>query len=634
MTTYTPIARLPIMQPGDAAVKDNWGAIVNAAWPCVEQLAAGNGTIDLTGKTTYTLLTANDAADQARQAMLAFVGTPLATCTVTIPSVARIGWVSNKTTFPVVLSAGGTTKLTIPAGASFLYTCDGANVSAVSFSVPAQLSAAGGVVINNGSAYSALDSTGTSRALLAIDAANNTNLTMGGSAGWRVLNQAGTTALMTILPSGAATFAGGLTVTGPLSASGTLAVGGATTLAGLTVTGAANFTGASTVAGLTVNGATSFTSTTSHAGTASFAGGMTATGFDAGGFNTRYVGGVYGSGWRNDGANTYLLVTAASAPLGIYNGLRPFYFNNATGAVTIDGTAAGTTFGGTINVGNRVNAFDMVLSAGNVYLANGAGIQTKDAGGSYRLYLNTGTDNWTNQYQTGNIGWRVLNQSGTVQLFSVDTAGNANCAGALGVAGGGSFGGNVGMLGIFVTNGGTVGGITIGGSAITIPASATVGANLNVGGTVFANGNASVQSGNGAYTNTAGHQFGPWSVGCGVVCANALAANGLFATSDRRLKTDIADITDDAAYDWITRGRPRTYQMAGRLGAGFVAQEEVDNGRGAAVAIIPDDRPEFAVSDGYAPAGARMARRYEHDIAYLTKALQGALARIAVLEAR
>jgi hypothetical protein len=65
-----------------------------------------------------------------------------------------------------------------------------------------------------------------------------------------------------------------------------------------------------------------------------------------GGGNIRMIAGNYGAFWRNDGANTYLLFTASGSQYGQWNALRPFYINDATGAVNIDGTAVGTTFGG------------------------------------------------------------------------------------------------------------------------------------------------------------------------------------------------------------------------------------------------------------------------------------------------
>jgi hypothetical protein len=620
MTTYTPIARLPIMTPADPAVKDSWGLIVNAAFPAIEQVAAGISTVDLTGVITYTLSVANDAPDQARSALLMFIGAPTAACTVTIPSVARMGWVVNKSSQNVILAtAAAVTNLTVAPGSSFLYTCDGAAVTAVIIGGIGVLNANAGVLIANGSTYQATDTAGVSRALLGIDTNGNTNLYMGGVLGWQVLNRAGTASLFAILPSGAASFAQGLTVAGPLAVGGTLAVTGTTSLTNLTVSG--------TVA---------FTTTPTNAA------GVISTGFDAGGMQARYVGGVYGSGWRNDGANTYLLVSAANAPLGIYNGLRPFFFNNVTGAVNIDFTGVGTGFGGAINVTGRVTGADMVFTTGSAYFNNSTGIQMKDPGGTYRWFAYTGADNWTNLFQSGSAGWRVFNQAGTLQLFLLDPTGNA------------TFNGNVSTPGIFATNGGNVGGVTFGSGTINATGAIAAGGNVtgiggiftnasipgflnggtsNWSGMVNFNGSQALSATGGVVDGTGSHGAVSYSVGVSLQASAGVAGAGFYATSDVRLKTEIADIDTETAYDWINRGRPRSYIMEGRFHAGFVAQEEVDNGREAAVVAIPDPRPLFAVSDGYAPAGARLARRYEHDIAYLTAALQGALARITALEA-
>lgn len=625
ITTYTPIARLPIMTPADPAVKDSWGLVINAALPLIEQVAAGIARVDLTGLTTHTLTVANDGPDEARPAMLVLSGAPTGTCTVTIPSVARIGWVANNTSQTVILATStAVTNLTIPAGVEFFYSTDGTVVGALNISTLSLLNATGGVLIGNGSTYQAVDSVGTNRALLGIDSSGNTNLFAGGILGWRVLNQAGSAALFSIAPTGAAVFAAGLTVGGTLG----------------------------------VSGATTHTGTTALIGTATAAAGVIAIGLDAGGLNVRYAAATYGAGWRNDDTNTFFLLTPAGAPLGAFsNTLRPFFVNNATGAVTIDGSGVGTTFGGPITASAGINTSQVIYTSGSAFFNNSQGIQMKDAGGTYRWFAYTGSDNWTNQFQTGGIGWRVLNQGGSTTLFSVDTGGS------------GTFTGNVGCLGIFATNGGTIGGVSLGGGTVaasgnitasgSITASGNIGAagNINAAGGAFTSatisGNTSgitatysgvvTCNGNQGFTGFGGVVDGSgthggnaiaYSVGISLVAANGVFGAGFFANSDGRLKTEIADITAEAGYDWIARGRPRSYIMDGRPQVGFVAQEEVDRGRGAAVVAIPDDRPLFAESDGYAPAGARLARRYEHDIAYLTAALQGALARISALEAQ
>lgn len=75
----------------------------------------------------------------------------------------------------------------------------------------------------------------------------------------------------------------------------------------------------------------------------------------------------YNSGFRNDGAAVYLLssnaqATQAAAGAASFNAYRPFFWNLSTGAVTIDATGAGTTFGGVIT-GNGAGLTNIPASA-------------------------------------------------------------------------------------------------------------------------------------------------------------------------------------------------------------------------------------------------------------------------------
>lgn len=80
----------------------------------------------------------------------------------------------------------------------------------------------------------------------------------------------------------------------------------------------------------------------------SFTGGVISNGFDAGGANFRARDSTYGAMFRVSGGSAYFLGTDADKELDTYNAFRPLYWNLATGAVTIDGTGVGTTFGGKI----------------------------------------------------------------------------------------------------------------------------------------------------------------------------------------------------------------------------------------------------------------------------------------------
>ena len=82
---------------------------------------------------------------------------------------------------------------------------------------------------------------------------------------------------------------------------------------------------------------------------------MTATGpvtsTDANGLRIAYGG--YGSFWRNDGSNFYLLFTNQGTPWNTWNGLRPFYANLSTGRVTMEN---GLTVSTDLYVGGGINA--------------------------------------------------------------------------------------------------------------------------------------------------------------------------------------------------------------------------------------------------------------------------------------
>jgi hypothetical protein len=89
-------------------------------------------------------------------------------------------------------------------------------------------------------------------------------------------------------------------------------------------------------------------------------GSHTSIGYDAGGANFRAISGNYGVIFRNDGTNFYMLQTASGSPYGSFNSYRPIAWSFSTGAVTIDGTGAGTSFGG------QVSVFSNLIAGGNV----------------------------------------------------------------------------------------------------------------------------------------------------------------------------------------------------------------------------------------------------------------------------
>lgn len=143
-------------------------------------------------------------------------------------------------------------------------------------------------------------------------------------------------AFTTIAANAGGSVAGGLTVTSGLSTD-TLSASGAVSGVGFS-----NYLASPPAIGGTAPAAGSFTNL-------SATNAVTSSAFDSGGANFRATSGSYGAMLRNDGTNVYLLQTASGSPSGSFNSYRPFSWSLSSGAVSIDGTGAGTTFGGPLS---------------------------------------------------------------------------------------------------------------------------------------------------------------------------------------------------------------------------------------------------------------------------------------------
>jgi hypothetical protein len=171
-------------------------------------------------------------------------------------------------------------------------------------------------------------------------------------------------------------------------------------------------------------------------------------------------------------------------------------------------------------------------------------------------------------------------------------------------------------------------------SAGTASYANNAGGNFTVGGGISINGAVGTLSSSGNTYGAGGTGSGSWTVGAAINTGSWYVGPGLATVSDRRLKSNIIDLTEDDAEAWIRAARPRRYLKEGKPSAGFIAQEELKTCREEAVMCFPDDGDLFAAPDGDIPAHVRLSRDYDMDIAYLTKALQAALNRLDVLEAK
>ena len=101
-STYSPSLKIELIANGEQA--GTWGQTTNNnLGTLIEQAITGVQTIDLTGYSNYTLSNYNGLADEARNAVLVFSGTPSSVCNVIAPTVEKTYIVTNNATANVVI---------------------------------------------------------------------------------------------------------------------------------------------------------------------------------------------------------------------------------------------------------------------------------------------------------------------------------------------------------------------------------------------------------------------------------------------------------------------------------------------------------------------------------------------------
>lgn len=376
--------------------------------------------------------------------------------------------------------------------------------------------------------------------------------------------------------------------------------------------------------GGTISGALTLNSTLAVGGAATFT--ATAT-MDAGG------------GWSSANIGKQLLITTptgTSVPgIGFtdVNGTNLFGIYNASGLFTIAGMPAysdGVTAPTTVFTASKtLVTFPVAAKATSGFTVSAGGLTVSASGaaitGNSKI---TGTLETTSTLTVDAGGFAVTGNSKVTGTLETTGALTVDTGGLLVSAGGAAIAGTTVTDDLTVTTTAIIPAIT-GPTTITGTTTVASGA-LIVTGTALG-----TVTGAGQYDKS-GVPVSPVTGGTtySVNATGDVLGAIFYATSDKRAKTNIKAITADDAWAWLTVARPVTFAMNGSMSAGFIAQEDIANGRGVAVSFVEDEREPFAETDGVVPAGHRAIRNYEHDIAYLTAALQDALARIQALEAR
>lgn len=125
-STYSPSLKIELIANGEQA--GTWGQTTNNnLGTLIEQAITGVGSFDLTGYSSYTLTNYNGLADEARNAVLVFSGTPSAACNVIAPTVEKTYVVTNNASANVVVKTSAGNGTTILPNVSALIYCDGAD---------------------------------------------------------------------------------------------------------------------------------------------------------------------------------------------------------------------------------------------------------------------------------------------------------------------------------------------------------------------------------------------------------------------------------------------------------------------------------------------------------------------------
>ena len=127
-STFSPLLRAELIATGEQS--GTWGTTTNSNLQTVLEAAiAGTSSIAIAGAST-TLTTANNAADQARNAILSFSGVLGAASVVIVPSSSKLYLVYNGTSgaYTLTVKTSGGTGVAVPQGSYQWVYCDGTNV--------------------------------------------------------------------------------------------------------------------------------------------------------------------------------------------------------------------------------------------------------------------------------------------------------------------------------------------------------------------------------------------------------------------------------------------------------------------------------------------------------------------------
>ena len=170
MATYTTNSGIKKIATGDES--GTWGTSTNTNFDIIDRIAAGVGSITLSG-TTHTLTTSDGTASEGQYHVLLLGGSPSGTNTITVaPNDAkRMYFVKNNSGQSAIFSQGSGANVTVANGAAAIIYCDGAGSGAAVVDLGASLPLSGALLAANN--LSDVANAGTSRSNLGVAIGSN-----------------------------------------------------------------------------------------------------------------------------------------------------------------------------------------------------------------------------------------------------------------------------------------------------------------------------------------------------------------------------------------------------------------------------------------------------------------------------
>lgn len=170
MATYTTNSGIKKIATGDES--GTWGTSTNTNFDIIDRIAAGVGSITLSG-TTHTLTTSDGTASDGQYHVLLLGGSPSGTNTITVApnDTKRMYFVKNNSGQSAIFSQGSGANVTVANGAAAIIYCDGAGSGAAVVDLGASLPLSGALLAANN--LSDVANAGTSRSNLGVAIGSN-----------------------------------------------------------------------------------------------------------------------------------------------------------------------------------------------------------------------------------------------------------------------------------------------------------------------------------------------------------------------------------------------------------------------------------------------------------------------------